>query len=305
MRVEQAARPVIAGIGEVLWDVLEDSEELGGAPINFAYHAGVLGAEAYAISCVGDDGRGAAALKALAERSVSTECITVLPGATTGYVFAQVDAQGVASYTFPDDVAWDRLVIGDAAEKLAQRLDAACFGSLAQRSPVSRKAILDYLTRLGPTTLKVFDLNIRHNFYGREILETSLEMADVVKLNDEEIALLGRMFGLAGDQEARLGRLVERFSLRLGVLTRGGRGSLLISPDGVSDHPGYPTKSVDTIGAGDSFTAATVLGFLQGYSLDRINEHANRVAAYVCSCQGAMPRLPQAIRSIDPTPVVD
>lgn len=293
MKNEISERLVIAGIGEVLWDVLQDSEELGGAPINFAYHAGALGAEAYAISCVGDDGRGIAALKELTKRSVSTDYITVLAGATTGYVLAKVDSQGVASYTFPDDVAWDRLVIADTNGTLGQRLSAVCFGSLAQRSPISRKAIVDYLAKLGPNTLKVFDLNIRQNFYSREIIETSLEMADVLKLNDDEIVLLGRMFGLGGDEKKQMSQLVERFSLRLGVLTRGGKGSLLMSPENISDHAGYPAKIVDTIGAGDSFTAATVLGLLKGHSLDQINDHANRVAAYVCSCQGAMPPLPE------------
>jgi len=292
MKNELSERLVIAGIGEVLWDVLKESEELGGAPVNFAYHAGALGAEAYAISCVGDDRRGMAALEELTKRSVSTDYITVLAGATTGYVLAEVDAHGVASYTFPDDVAWDRLVIADTTAQLGKRLSAVCFGSLAQRSPISRKAIVDYLAKLGPTTLKVFDLNIRQNFYSREIIETSLEMADMLKLNDDEIVLLGRMFGLDGDQKNQMRQLVERFSLRLGVLTRGGNGSLLVSPESVSDHAGYPAKIVDTIGAGDSFTAATVLGFLQGHALDQINDHANRVAAYVCSCQGAMPALP-------------
>lgn len=293
MKNEISERLVIAGIGEVLWDVLEESEELGGAPINFAYHAGALGAEAYAISCVGDDGRGTAALEELTKRSVSTDYITVLAGATTGYVLAKVDSQGVASYTFPDDVAWDRLVIADTNGELGQRLSAVCFGSLAQRSPISRKAIVDYLVKLGPNTLKVFDLNIRQNFYSREIIETSLEMADVLKLNDDEIVLLGRMFGLGGDEKKQMSQLVERFSLRLGVLTRGGKGSLLMSPEKISDHAGYPANIVDTIGAGDSFTAATVLGLLKDHSLDQINDHANRVAAYVCSCQGAMPPMPE------------
>ena len=293
MTSRPAGRLVIAGIGEVLWDVLQDSEELGGAPINFAYHAGALGAEAYAISCVGDDRRGTAALHELAKRSVSTEYITVLPGATTGYVLAEVDSRGIATYTFPDDVAWDRLVIADATAELGKRLNAICFGSLAQRSPISRQAIMNYLGKVGPATLKVFDLNIRQHFYNREIIEMSLDIADVLKLNDDEIVVLGGMFGLTGNQDTQMRQLVERFSLRLGVLTRGGNGSLLVSPGSVSDHPGYPANIVDTIGAGDSFTAATVLGFLKGLSLAQINDQANRIAAYVCSCQGAMPSLPE------------
>lgn len=295
MKNELSDKLVIAGIGEVLWDVLEESEELGGAPINFAYHAGALGAEAYAISCVGDDRRGAAALKELENRSVSTEYITVLAGAKTGYVLAQVDAQGVASYTFPDDVAWDRLVIADEKGKLTSRLSAVCFGSLAQRSEISRKAIQNYLVGLNPDTLKVFDLNIRQKFYSRDIIETSLEMADVLKLNDDEIELLSGIFGLVGDQKTQMRQLMEQFSLHLVVLTRGNNGSLLMSPEGISDHAGYSARIVDTIGAGDSFTAATVLGLLKGYTLDQINDQANRIAAYVCSCKGAMPVLPEEL----------
>lgn len=292
MSDNRLGKPIIAGIGEVLWDVLEQSEELGGAPINFAYHAGALGAEAYAISCVGDDQRGRAALEELRKREVSTEHITELPGATTGYVLARVDEQGVASYEFPDDVAWDRLQIAATTRSLANSLNAICFGSLAQRSEVSQKAIQGFLEGLRGDSLKVFDLNIRQDFYTEEVIRASLQLADVLKLNDDEIVLLAEMFDLNGDQENQMRLLVERFSLRLGVLTRGGKGSLLVSPDEVSSHGGYKAKVVDTIGAGDSFTAVTVLGLLKGYGLDHINEHANRVAAYVCSCQGAMPPLP-------------
>lgn len=296
MMVNRSSRPTIAGIGEVLWDVLEQSEELGGAPVNFAYHAGALGAEAYAISCVGDDRRGKAALEELKKRQVSIDYITELPGATTGYVLATVDKAGVASYEFPDDVAWDRLQITEKTRTLAEKLDAVCFGSLGQRSQVSQKVIQDFVGNLPEESLKVFDLNIRQNFYTEEIIHTSLQLADVLKLNDDEIILLSEMFGLRGDQETRMRLLVERFALRLGVLTRGGQGSLLVSPDVISDHDGYSSRVVDTIGAGDSFTAVTVLGLLNGLSLADINEHANRVASYVCSCQGAMPPLPDHLK---------
>ncbi|WP_163337565.1 PfkB family carbohydrate kinase [Desulfopila sp. IMCC35008] len=292
MSDNRSGKPIIAGIGEVLWDVLEQSEELGGAPVNFAYHAGALGAEAYAISCIGDDRRGKAAIEELKKRQVSTEHITELPGATTGYVLASVDEAGVASYEFPDDVAWDRLQIADKTRTLAGKLNAVCFGSLGQRSQVSQRVIQDYVGNLPGDSLKVFDLNIRQNFYTEEIIRTSLQLADVLKLNDDEIIVLAEMFDLRGDQEARMRLLVERFALRLGVLTRGEKGSLLVSKDEVSEHGGYSSKVVDTIGAGDSFTAVTVLGLLKGYSIDDINEHANRVASYVCSCQGAMPPLP-------------
>ncbi|MFV0437688.1 MAG: carbohydrate kinase family protein [Desulfopila sp.] len=291
----KATRPVIAGIGEILWDVLGQDEELGGAPINFAYHAGALGAESYAISCVGDDERGRNALAELRKRRMSTGCVCELPGAITGYVLATIDGAGSASYTFPDNVAWDRLTINERSWQLAPRLDAICFGSLAQRSAVSRNAIHHYLCQLEEGVLKVFDINLRQQFYTEEIIRDSLALADVVKLNDEEMVLLGAMLGLAGGEEEMLGRLVENYGLRLAVLTRGGKGSLLVSADQYANHRGYPAEIIDTIGAGDSFTATTVLGLLNGYSLARINEHANRVAAHVCSCQGAMPSLPAGL----------
>ena len=286
----------IAGIGEVLWDVLQDSEKLGGAPINFAFHAQGLGATSYAISTVGDDQRGRAALQLLADHGVGCDHITVLPGAVTGYVEARVDAAGVASYSFPDDVAWDRLLLEERTLALAGQLDAVCFGSLAQRSAHTRQVIRDFLACTASSTLKVFDMNIRQNFYTPELLQQSMGLADVVKLNDDELELISGMQGLTGDEVTRLRSLVAAFGLRLIVLTRGGKGSLLVTRDAISDHPGVAAEVVDTIGAGDSFTAATVVGLLQGKSLDEINDHANRVAAWVCSQRGAMVALPVELR---------
>lgn len=296
MRENDSGRFNIAGIGEVLWDVLEDSEELGGAPINFAYHAGALGANGFAISSVGDDRRGERALDELRTRNVSTAHISVLPGATTGYVLARIDAEGVASYQFPDDVAWDRIEFSADTSLLAAKLDCICFGSLAQRSEHSRRMIMQYLRTVKPDCLKVFDLNLRQDFYSEEIIRASLEVADVLKLNDDEIGCLAEMEKLAGGPNEQLRQLVRMYGLQLAVLTRGGAGSLLVTIDQMSDHPGYQADVVDTIGAGDSFTAATALGLLSGHELARINEHANRVAAFVCSQRGAMPRLPAEFR---------
>lgn len=290
-------RFTIAGIGELLWDVLEDSEKLGGAPINFAYHCRSFGAEAYAISSIGKDRRGKAALEELDTRGVATAHITEIGGVATGYVLANVDEAGVASYNFPEDVAWDRIQINQNTRKLAGTLDAICYGSLAQRSEISRRSILEYLDLLAPEALSVFDLNIRQNFYSEAIIRTSLEKADVLKLNDDEIKIIAEVEDLAGDEEEQLKMLVRRYSLKLGVLTRGGSGSLLVSPSSVSNHPGYRTEIVDTIGAGDSFTAVTVCGLLNKYPLDKINDHANRVAAFVCSRKGAMVELSEELKN--------
>lgn len=281
----------IAGIGEILWDVLEKSEELGGAPMNFAYHAGALGANGHAISTVGNDARGDKALKELQQRGVSCEHISVQKGGVTGYVLAQVDSNGVASYQFPDNVAWDAITVHAKTLDLAPKLDAVCFGSLAQRAESSRQVIHDFLSRVGEDTLKVFDMNIRQHFYSREVLSESMRVADVVKLNDEELELIAGMEHLFGNTQSNLQALLATYNLKLIVLTRGNNGSLLIRPGEISDHDGFSTKVVDTIGAGDSFTAATVLGMLQGMPLDTMNDWANRVAAYVCSQKGAMPKL--------------
>lgn len=288
----------IAGIGELLWDVLQDSEALGGAPMNFAYHAGALGAKGYPVSTIGDDRRGKDALRLLQERGVPCDHITVLPGGVTGYVLAEVDAAGIATYRFPENVAWDNLSLSAKTLELAASLNAVCFGSLGQRSPHSRRVIQDYLHRLPTDALKVFDINIRQNFYSRELLSHSMEIADVVKLNDDELELIASLENLTGDVLAQLRTLIARYGLQLVVLTRGDKGSLLVTPTEVSDHRGRAARVVDTIGAGDSFTAATVVGLLKGMPLDAINEHANRVAAYVCSQQGAMARLPAELRLV-------
>ncbi len=289
------SRPVIAGIGEILWDLLKDSEELGGAPVNFAYHAGALGAQAYAISTIGDDARGQATLRELKKRGMSTEHITVLSGAVTGHVLAEVDEQGVASYTFPENVAWDRISIGQNTTALARKLDAVCFGSLVQRSENSREIIMNYVKNEAGEALKVFDLNIRQQFYTENIIRSSLECADVLKLNEQEIVLLAEMERLTGSEETQLDELVKRYHLKLAVLTRSGRGSLLVNSSMTSNHPGYATQVIDTIGAGDAFTATTILGLLKGDALDQINDHANRVAAFVCSRKGAMPLITEEL----------
>lgn len=296
MTNKQKSKPVIAGIGELLFDVLENSEELGGAPINFAYHAGALGAEAYAISSVGDDERGHRALMELRQKQLSTRHITVQKAAVTGYVRAIVDAQGMANYSFPDNVAWDHLRLTDQSIALASELDAVCFGSLAQRTSTSREQIHHFLSFLPDNSLKVLDLNLRQKFYNREIIHASLNRANILKLNDEELATLASLEELSGEALSQLRALIDKYQLQLAVLTRGDAGSLLVTATEYCGHKGHQTQVIDTIGAGDSFTATTVLGLLMGLELEEISESANRVAAYVCSKKGAMPTLPEKYR---------
>lgn len=291
-------RPLIIGIGEILWDILPGGEQLGGAPANFSYHAAALGARGLPVSTVGDDSRGRRALVELENIGIATSGIAVSASYPTGYVEARIDQRGIASYHFPDDTAWDHLIIDDRTRLLGQKAQAICFGSLAQRSADSRRVILGFLDGLPTTMLKVFDINLRQHFYTFEILHQSLERADVLKLNDEELPVLTGLFSLQGDDRAQLAYLREMFGLRLIILTRGAKGSLLLTSETSSDHHGLPAKLIDTVGAGDSFTASATLGFLLGLTLDEINAHANRLAAYVCGQRGAMPIVPSSFRLI-------
>lgn len=285
-------RPVIVGIGEILFDIVNGSEELGGAPTNFAYHANRLGARGVVISTVGDDNRGHKAFKELELRELTTACISIHPGIETGYVLATVDEAGVASYKFPDNIAWDHISLRKEALDLAEQVEGICFGSLAQRSETSRDEIYRYLDLIPSTAIKVFDLNLRQDFFTKEVILKSLEYADILKLNDDELPVLAKILGVEGGQKEQLAQLVHSFNLRLAALTRGGAGSVLVSANRISEHPGITIADLkDTIGAGDAFTAATLISFLQGKDLDEINQRASEIAAKVCSHQGAMPVL--------------
>ena len=287
---------LLAGLGELLWDVFKDEEKLGGAPANFAYHASNLGADSMIISTIGDDPRGKKALTELEEANLTTDGIAIDPIHPTGYVEAKINATGVAEYFFPYNVAWDHLAITETIKNIAPRLDAIAFGTLAQRTKESETTIHDLLRTLPKNCLKVFDINLRQHFYTFDTINKSLEVADIVKLNEEELPVLTLMFEIPGDNQNQLQFLLEKFNLKLIILTQGGSGSVLLARDGIDIHPGFKTTIVDTVGAGDSFTAATVIGFIHGLSLKEINEHANKVASHVCKEQGAMVPVPKGLR---------
>ncbi len=281
-----------AGIGEILWDMIPGGRKLGGAPANFAYHFKALGGESITISRVGNDDLGREALRILEAHALDTSAVTIDPSHPTGRVDVSIDNQGVASYEFPDNVAWDFIEANEAARVVLPELNAVCFGTLAQRSEVSRQAILELLRELPKTALKIYDINLRKNFFSKEIIRESLHLSDVLKLNDDELEIVGPMFNLQGDQQSMLAGLVDMFSLKLGVLTRGGKGSLLLTPDNISNFKGIAVRVNDTIGAGDTFTAAMALAWLKGRPLDEINRYASETAAYVCTQAGAMPPVP-------------
>ncbi len=286
----------IAGIGELLWDVLPDSEVLGGAPVNFAYHVTALGERGIPVSTIGRDLRGEKALVELQKCGVDTCAISIDDNFATGYVTAMLDKEGKASYSFPEEVAWDHLLVNEYAESLRSELAAVCFGSLAQRSEHARRAIHGFLDMLRGETVKVFDINLRQEYFSRQVIEFSLKQTDILKLNEEELPVLASLLNLKGSSDAWLSSLIEKYHLVLAILSKGAGGSLLMTAEHSSVHSGIVTHVEDTIGAGDAFTAAVTIGYLRGMTLEDINEKANRVAAYVCSQKGAVPYVPEFVK---------
>lgn len=286
----------VVGIGEVLWDLLPAGKQLGGAPANFAYHACALGAEGRIITRVGRDALGHEILKRLVELGLPTGQTQVDPSAPTGTVTIALSPDGQPRFTIHPDVAWDRLVVQETAEQAVRKADAVCFGSLAQRCEPARSAIQALLAAASPTALRIFDVNLRQRFYSRPVIEASMELANVLKLNDSESPVLGRLLDLRGEPTEQIEQLAHRYGLHLVALTRGAQGALLYSAGKWSDEPGAPVKVKDTVGAGDSFTAALALGLLSGWTLDKLNRRANEVARYVCSREGATPPIPTTLR---------
>ena len=281
------------GVGEILWDLLPSGKQLGGAPANFAYHAYALGAEVRVVSRVGNDPLGHEILARLRGLGLPTDGVGVDDSAPTGTVSVAVQADGQPRFTIHENVAWDRIGVDAASLEFAAHADALCFGSLAQRCAASRAAIRQVIARTPAVALRVFDINLRQQFYSRELIESSLALANALKLNETELPVLATMFNLDGDTRAQLATLAKRFALRAIAFTRGANGSLLLA-DGVwSEHAGLRAKVVDAVGAGDAFTAAWTLGLLARQPLDEINQRANQLAAYVCTQPGATPVYPE------------
>jgi fructokinase len=281
----------IVGLGEVLWDLLPGGRELGGAPANFACQARALGARAHLVSRVGQDALGEEILTRLEKLGVKTDAVSIDPSHATGTVGVELE-EGQPRYIIHEGVAWDFIEATPTARAAVETADAVCFGTLAQRSATSRAALRALVSAAPSGALRVCDINLRQHFYSREVLDDSLRLANALKLNDAELPVLATLFGLEGEVRDQLAALAKQFTLRFVVLTRGAQGSLLFDGAQWSEHRGLEVKVADTVGAGDSFTAATVLGFLSGWDLERINAVANEVAAFVCSRTGATPPLP-------------
>jgi fructokinase len=280
----------LVGLGELLWDLLPSGKQLGGAPANFAYITNLLGDIGVPASRLGPDALGEEAIERLKTLGLSTDWVQRDDSHPTGSVRVGIDAAGQARFEIQEPVAWDFLEFSPAWQQLAQTADAVCFGSLAQRSSASRSAILSFLRATRPEAVRIFDVNLRQNFFTAQILSESMQLASIVKLNHEELPRIMNLLELQHHNEkASAYSLLSSHNLELVCITRGNNGSLLTSPDEFSEHPGFQVKVADTVGAGDAFTAALAHGYLRQLPLVQINEHANRVGAWVSSQTGATP----------------
>lgn len=295
-----SASPRVAAIGEVLWDVYPERSHLGGAPANLLCHAASLGADSWLVSAVGADDLGDRALETLEERGVHCACVRRDAAHSSGQVRVLLDADGVPRYEIIADAAWDHIPWSTGLTALAEHSEAICFGSLAQRAPTSRATIRRFVETAPATSLRLFDVNLREGFHDAEVLDASLRLASAVKLNDEELPIVAAACGIAGGAPREvLGAMMARYHLRLAALTRGARGALLLDQEGEDDCLSPEFVATDTVGAGDAFTAALVMGVLRGLPLTQVNRHANAVAAYVSSQPGATPVIPEHLRRFE------
>lgn len=281
----------IVGLGEALWDVLPEGKKLGGAPANFAYHAGQFGLDTLAISAVGEDQLGDETLSAFEEKGLKY----IMPRVPfpTGTVQVELDAQGVPAYEIREGVAWDNIPFTSEMEKVARSCKAVCWGSLAQRHEVSRNTIHRFLDATLPTCLKIFDINLRQTFYDEEVIRASLKRCNILKINDEELVTIGRLFGYPGlDMSNKCWLILGKYNLDMLVLTCGVNGSYVFKPGAMTFIETPKVDVADTVGAGDSFTASFCAAILKGLSVSDAHQLAVETSAYVCTCNGAMPRIP-------------
>ena len=288
-------KPLVVGIGELLWDLLPSGRQLGGAPANFAWFASALGARSCIVSAVGRDREGRDILSRLKKMGLSRRYIARDSARPTGLVAVALDRDGKPEYDIRRNAAWDFIRMTPELRALAGRADAVCFGSLAQRSPASRAAIRCFLSHVPARALRVFDINLRQSFYSRATVEALLGLANIFKLNDEELVTVARMLRLRGGEQEVAASLMRRFRLEAVSLTRGSRGAVLYCREGAFEAAALAPRVVDTVGAGDSFAAAIVMGFLNGAGRQATVESANRLAAFVCGQRGATPVLARTV----------
>ena len=286
---------IIVGLGEALWDCLPEGRKIGGAPANFAYHASQFGYESYAVSAIGHDALGEETLAALQQNGLKV----VMPRVDypTGQVQVTLDEDGVATYDIKEGSAWDNIPFTPEMESLAKQCQAVCFGSLAQRNEVSRQTIYRFLDATPRDCMRIFDINLRQNFYTKEIIRESLLRSNVMKINDEELVLIGRMFGYPGlDIENKCWLILGKYNLDMLILTCGVNGSYVFSRGAMSYYETPKVEVADTVGAGDSFTGSFVASILSGKPIAEAHRLAVGVSAYVCTQEGAMPHIPEELK---------
>ena len=286
----------VVGIGEVLWDMLPSGKQLGGAPANFAYHVSQLGGQGMVVSAIGHDALGKEIEQLLQEKQLSCHCQHV--DYPTGTVEVSLDAAGIPSYEIKEQVAWDNLHFTPELRQIAQHTVAACFGTLAQRSTLTRQTILDFLQTMphGEGIYKVFDINLRQHFYTKKSIADSLEMANILKINDEELETLNQLLGYEEDsQQAQCERLLREYHLEMVILTCGAAGSSVFAHHHRSFIPTPKVAVADTVGAGDAFTAAFIAALLKGKDISAAHQLAVDISAYVCTQHGAMPSIPSTL----------
>lgn len=290
-------RKTIVGLGEALWDMLPQGKRIGGAPINFAYHAGCMNHRAYAVSAVGHDELGTTLTSQLEEKNINL----VIPQVDrpTGTVRISLDDKGIPQYDICQGAAWDYIPFTPQMEELAARADAVCFGSLAQRNATSRETIHRFLKSMSEDkeTLKIFDVNLRQSYYSEDVVRDSLKLCNALKINDEELPIVSRLLALQEkDAESMCRGLLRSYSLKMVIYTCGTKGSSVFTPDGTSFAETPCVEVADTVGAGDSFTGAFVGSLLNGKSVSEAHHTAVRISAYVCTQQGAMPDIPPSLQ---------
>ena len=289
---------LVAAVGEVLWDVFPSGPRFGGAPANFACAVAGLAPNNFLVemvSAVGKDALGADALKSLKSQNVGTKSVA-RNKQETGQVHISLDGEGVATYEFAKDCAWDNLEWSERLTVLAKQAEVACFGTLGQRSATSRATIQQFVQSTASNCLRIFDINLRPPFYCDEVIRESLKIANILKLNEEELPVVAKLLELEGNERELVTRIADVANMELVALTRGANGALIFKDGTISELGGVQTDVVDTVGAGDAFTAAMVVGLLAGNDIEQINRNACEVAAFVCSQAGATPKIPESLK---------
>lgn len=283
---------IVVGLGELIWDLLPDGKHLGGAPTNFAYISSLLGNTSILASRVGDDDLGREACARLVRMGIVTDFLQYDRDHPTGTVGVQIDERGEARFSMNEDSAWDYLDWTMRWHELAARADIVCFGTIAQRESQARATILRFVEQTRPNALRIFDVNLRHAFFSADMLARSLELTTIVKLNIDELTRISGMLGLDAPNEQSLARqMLDKFEIELVAITRGEKGSLLISEREEINHPGFKVDIADTIGAGDAFAAVLAHYYRRRVPLKMISEAANRMGSWIATQVGATPEV--------------